>query len=329
MLKGSNEKSASRIPEANRRQALTLAGRRWHANAGAAPRNFLNLGDVSRDELLSLVDAGLSAKRSERVPTQYPGRGGVLLFQKTSTRTRCSFEAALRDLGMQSSFVSWAQSNFTLAAIEDEVRVLSRYYDVIIARVNAHQTLLDLAATAEVPVINGLSDFSHPCQVLSDLVTIKEFFGQIEGIRLAYVGDGNNMCRSLLEAATIVGFDISICTPADYALPAEELTAAKGVAELFTNPRDAVVGADIIYTDTWVSMGQEAETARRLEAFRGFEVNEAVVAAAPAHALIMHCLPAHPGVEISAETLRSKRSIVFDQAENRRHAQRALLEHLL
>jgi len=329
-MKSKAESSTSAIPQANRELGLRRALGHWHERSGSPARHFLNLADIGPDGVRTVVDQGFRSKTlTVRPAPAAKGRSGVLLFQKTSTRTRCSFEVALGDLGLGSCFIPWSQSNFTLGAVEDEARVLSRYYDVIIARVNKHETLVELAAGSEVPVINGLSDYSHPCQALSDLVTIKEFFGQVQGVRITYVGDSNNVCRSLLEASVLAGCHLTICSPTGYTLPADELLAAGASVSSVADPVDAVKNADIIYTDTWVSMGQEADTEVRKVAFKNYSVDAKLVAAAPSHALVMHCLPAHPGLEIDAETLRGPRSIVFEQADNRRHAQRALLEYLL
>jgi len=316
---------------AKRSEALKLAQTSYRQHAAIKPRSFLTLAKLAAGDLQSILDTGLDMKRS---PNDYAdllkGRALALLFQKTSTRTRCSFEQAARELGATSNYIDWRTSNFVLGDLCDEAKVLSRYYDLIVARVNEHQTLKVLAASSEVPVINGLSDRFHPCQALADYMTMAEYFGpDLNGLRLAYIGDGNNVCRSLVHGALALGVHMTLCGPEGYKLDDETLATAKKCVSYVNHPADAVRDADIIYTDTWISMGSEAEAAKRLNAFSFYQVNEDLVSTAPSHALIMHCLPAHPGQEITAEVLRSSRSIVFDQAENRTHAQKALLRWIL
>ena len=319
------------IAHTDRAAALALAACRDADRRAWRPRSFVTLDDLDAGALGHVVDQGLAMKRR---PADYAealaGRAVALLFQKTSTRTRCSFEAAAREMGAHADYLDWSRSNFVLAELSDEIAVMSRFYDLVVARVDRHESLRIMAAHSEVPVVNGLCDRHHPCQAVSDVLTLKEYFGvDLRGLRLAWVGDGNNVCRSLVQAATRFGVEVTLSSPAGYEL--EEVSAAQGGALVrrVADPRAAVEGADVIYTDTSVSMGQEHDAARRMAAFAGWQVNAALMDAAPGHALFMHCLPAHPGVEVTAEVLRSPRSIVLDQAENRKHAQKALLAWLV
>lgn len=312
-------------------RALHLAQHRFDERMKRRPRSFLSLQTVTPEELNQLIRRGIELKRQPRDAAQtLQGLTVALLFQKTSTRTRCSFEKAVVELGGVSSYIDWRSSNFVLADLADEARVLSRYYDLIAARVLAHETLVVMARESEVPVINGMCDREHPCQGLTDYMTIAEYFGEdLDGLRLTYIGDGNNVCRSLVHGAIHLGVRMTICSPEGYALDEETVAAGQGLITRVARPEEAVRTADVIYTDTWVSIGGEIETQERLVAFAPYQVNEELLAHAPAHALFMHCLPAHPGQEVSPEVLRSPRSLVFDQAENRSHAQKALLDWLV
>ena len=314
-----------------RASALSLANRRFVGRAARSPRSFLSLDNATATETASLIARGLEMKHA---PYDFRDvlrdRLMVLLFQKTSTRTRCSFERAARELGAGCWYMDWNLSNFVLADLADEARVLSRYCDVIVSRVMRHKTLEIMAANSEAPVINALCDRYHPCQAVADYLTMAEYFGQdLSGLKLAYIGDGNNVCRSLAHGALQLGVTMAISGPRGYRLDAETLAAGKGKVAYAPTPQDAVRDADVIYTDTWISMGSEDETNERLRAFDGYCVDAALMAVAPASALVMHCLPAHVGWEIGADVLRGPRSLVVDQAENRTHAQKALLEWLL
>ena len=319
------------IAPAHRDAALALATRRDHERRALRPRSFITLDDIDARALSQVVDQALAAKRGLADGAgALAGRSVALLFQKTSTRTRCSFAAAAREAGAQADYLDWSRSNFVLAELRDEIAVLSRYYDLIVARVDRHESLRVMAAHSEVPVVNGLCDRHHPCQAVSDVMTLKEYFGaDLRGLRLAWLGDGNNVCRSLVQAATRSGVEVTLSSPAGHEL--DDVTACQGGALVrrVADPRAAVEGADVVYTDTWVSMGQEAELAARKAALAGWQVDVRLMDAAPRHALFMHCLPAHPGLEVTAGVLRSPRSIVLDQAENRKHAQKALLAWLL
>lgn len=304
-----------------------LARRRYlERKALHVSQHFGKITDYSAEQLARVVRCGLDIKQ-ERLQPGHPLKGKLvgLIFQKTSTRTRCSFERAIQFLGGQSSYISWQDSNFVLSDLEDEARVLSKYYDLIVSRTFSTKTYEVLAANSDVPLINGLCDNHHPCQAVSDMVSLVEYFGKIAGLNVAYVGDGNNVCRSLVEALTLLGARTRIYTPQGYQLDSEVLSWAGDSVELVNNMHDAVKGVDVVYTDTWVSMGQEAETNKRRLDFEGFQVNSEVLQDAADHAIFMHCLPAHPDFEVSSELLRGPRSIVFDQAANRIFGQIGIL----
>jgi ornithine carbamoyltransferase len=312
--------------DTDKNKARDLAGQRFAACALLKPRSFLSIADLDAHEMKHLIHRSLAMKNGTSGPTvDLRGLSLALLFQKTSTRTRCSFENAAFDLGMFSSYIDWRTSNFVLADLCDEIRVLSRYYDFIAARVLESRMLRVMAENSEVPVINGMCDREHPCQALADFTTLAEYFGpHLEGLRMTYVGEGNNVCRSLALGAGKLGIKLTLCCPENYRL--DEESAASTFSSV--SPAEAVSDADVIYTDTWISIGRESETERRLTVFAPYQVNEELLTAAPGHTLVMHCLPAHPGQEIAPAILRGPRSIVFDQAENRLHAQKALLEWL-
>jgi len=263
------------------------------------------------------------------------GKALAMLFEKVSLRTRISFQIAMTDLGGYPIYIKPEDIGGIgkREPVKDMARVLSRYVDGIMARTFEHDTLVELARFSEVPVINALSDFSHPCQAMADILTITEHCGKLAGLKIAYIGDGNNVARSLVFACAKLGMKIAVASPAGYELDADSVAKADGIAAdtvIQTNaPADAVVDADIVYTDTWVSMGQEDEKKQRIKDFEGFQVNTELMKLAPAGARIMHCLPAYRGLEITDEVAESENSIIFDQAENRLHFQRALLKKLL
>lgn len=316
-----------RIERSNRLRAERRGSRR-----GKPERSLLAVSELTAAETVELLAGGLAVKRDpDLLARALAGRSVALLFQKTSTRTRCSFEVGVGEMGGQPVYIDWRTSNFTLGALEDEARVLSRYFDLIMARVYRHGDLVTMKGASEVPIVNGLCDRYHPCQALSDYMTAREYFGDLEGLKIAYVGDGNNVCHSLIEGAVRVGMEIAVAHPAGYA-PDEGIVAAArelGRVTLTDDPRQAVENADVVYTDTWVSMGDEAEKEQRLAAFAGYRVDEALMAHAPDHALVMHCLPAHRGEEISSAVFDSANSVVFDQAENRLHLQKYLMAWIL
>ncbi|HVF59104.1 MAG TPA: ornithine carbamoyltransferase [Thermoanaerobaculia bacterium] len=320
-------------PDSRIAAARQLLAQRRHAKRGKPERSFLSIHEVAPEEFMALLRGGLDAKANpERYRRALADRPVALLFQKTSTRTRCSFEVGVGDMGGQPVYIDWRTSNFTLGELSDEIRVLSRYFDLIMARVYKHEDLLTMREHSEVPVINGLDDRYHPCQGLTDYMTVLEYFGELAGLKLAYIGDGNNVCHSLIDGGAATGVHVAVAHPPGYA-PREDVVErarTKGAEVTITqDPREAVADADVVYTDTWVSMGDEAQTEARLKAFAGFQVDAGLLAAAPDHVLVMHCLPAHRGFEISGEALDSANSVVFDQAENRKHAQKYLMAWIL
>lgn len=300
-------------------------------------RHFLTLADFTREEIETFLetakDLKLKAKRGE-FPPLLAGKSLAMIFEKPSTRTRVSFEVAMYQLGGYALYLS--KNDLQLGrgeTIADTARVLSRYVDCIMARVYSHSTVEELAKYSKVPVINGLSDKYHPTQVLGDLLTIWEKKGRFEGLKLVYVGDGaNNMAHSLLYGATIMGMDITICSPYGYHPDRDVLEKAKGFSkrsgskiEIVTDPKEGVRGADIIYTDVWVSMGQESEKENRLKVFQPYRVDSALISMAKEDVIVMHCLPAHRGEEITDDVMDGPNSVVFDEAENRLHAHKAIL----
>jgi ornithine carbamoyltransferase len=258
------------------------------------------------------------------------GKTLAMIFEKPSLRTRVSFEVAMTHLGGAAIYITPGEIGLgTRESVPDAARVLSGFCDAIMARTFSHDTIVQLAHFSNRPVTNGLSDRSHPCQVMADLLTVREHFGSLSGLTLAYVGDGNNVARSLMEACAVFGLKFRIAVPHGYELHQSDVQTARAVPgfdfHCTTDPREAVKSADIIYTDTWVSMGQENEKAQRLKIFAPYQINTALLSAAPAHAVVMHCLPAYRGVEITDEAMDFDRSIVFQQAENRLHFQKGLL----
>ena len=293
-----------------------------HLTAG----NFLTGEELDRAELAALLDRAAELKRGRdrgEGSGSLLGRAVALIFEKPSTRTRVSFEVGVAELGATPVILRGDELQLTRGeSFGDTGRVLSRYVHGIVIRSGSDERVGDLAREAGVPVINGLTPGHHPCQALADLLTLKERFGELEGLRLAYVGDGNNVARSLAILGRTAGIEVVIASPDGYGIE-------EGLAELTDDPRAAAAGADAIYTDVWVSMGDEAEADRRRSDLAPYQVNDELLAAASDRALALHCLPAHPGEEITAEVLYGERSAVWDQAENRLHAQKALLEKLL
>lgn len=303
-------------------------------------RDLLSLKDLSKQEMELIFNTAHLLKTQSKMgkfPHLLEGKTLAMLFQKTSTRTRVSFETGMVQLGGHALFLSQNDLQLKIGeTILDTARVLSRYVDGIMARVFDHQDILDLAQGAEVPVINGLSDFTHPCQGLTDLFTIWEHQGALPGLTLAYVGDGNNVAHSLIFAGAKFGMHIRLGTPSHYRPANEVIIAAQefckvtgGSLAIFEDPKQAVQGADIVYTDTWVSMGQEKEKEERLRTFRPYQLSTELLCFAKEGALVMHCLPAHRGLEITDEVMDGPQSVIFDQAENRLHVQKAILALLL
>ena len=299
-------------------------------------RDFLRINDWEPAELLTVLDLAdrLKARQGERVPHEaLEGRTLGMIFQKPSTRTRVSFEVGIAQLGGVGLHLAAGDLQLGRGeTIKDTARVLSRYLDGIMIRTFRQEDVDELAEHADVPVINGLTDEFHPCQALADVMTIRERLGGFEGVRVAYLGDGNNVCHSLMVACAKLGLDFVAATPEGYA-PSEEVvgwarTAAAASAssvELTHDARTAAEGADVLYTDVWTSMGQDEERERRLSDLAGFGIDEGMVALASERAVILHCLPAHYGEEITEDVLYGPRSAVWDQAENRLHAQKALM----
>ena len=303
--------------------------------------HFLDLFSWSGKDLWQLIQLAshLKAERWGSGGNRPILKGKVLgmIFQKPSLRTRVSFEVGMKHLGGDAMMLGPAEIGLgKRESIADVARVLSGYVQGIMARVFDHQHVVELAQYASVPVINGLSDSQHPCQAMADILTIYEHFGRLEGLKLAYIGDGNNVAASLLAACAQFGIHYSIATPVGYELPAQTMVDTAPHArrtgitiETFTDPKPAVFEADIIYTDTWVSMGQEEDTKKREEAFQCFQVNAELLAHAKKEAVVLHCLPAHRGQEITDEVMDGPQSLVFEQAENRLHAQKAILVRLM
>ena len=300
--------------------------------------DFLAISDFTSEQLMGLLDESRALKavyKSGQRDLCLAGKTLAMLFEKPSLRTRISFQVAMTDLGGTAIYLKPEDIGIIgkREPAKDMARVFSRYVDGIMARTFAHETLVELDQWASVPVINALSDWSHPCQAMADLMTILEHFSKLEGLTLAYVGDGNNVARSLAFACAKFKMKYNIATPAGYALDSETLRQANAIqADTVTaaaSTSQAVQNADVIYTDTWVSMGQEDEKQKRIADFQGFQVNTELLAKAPSHAKIMHCLPAYRGYEITDEVAESDNCIIFDQAENRLHFQRALLKKLL
>jgi ornithine carbamoyltransferase len=305
----------------------------------AAKRDLLSIADV-RDDLVALLELAASIKNRTKAGEPYEplrGKSLAMIFEKPSTRTRVSFEVGMTQLGGHALFLN--PNDLQLGrgeTIADSARVLSRYVDGIMYRAFRRENMVELARNATVPVINGLDDKEHPCQIIADLFTIREHKGDLKGLRLAYVGDGNNVCNSLLLGASIVGMHMTAACPKGFEPDAELLGRARKVAketgsELHTvqDPPQAAKDADILYTDVWVSMGQENERAERERLFRPYQVNAALLSVGHPEAIVMHCLPAHRGLEITDEVMDGPQSVVFDQAENRLHAQKAILARFL
>ncbi len=290
-------------------------------------RNFLTGEEFGAFELGKLLDraAELKAGRGKGVGADsLAGKSIALVFERPSTRTRISFEVGVAELGANPIVLRGDEMQVSRGeSVADTARVLSRYVDAIVIRSGSHQAVSELAEIADVPVVNGLTPLHHPCQALADLLTMRERFGELEGLRLAYVGDGNNVARSLGILGELAGVEVVVAAPSGYQL--EEGHEVK----LTRDPRAAADGSDALYTDVWVSMGDEAEADRRRADLAPFRLDADLLAAAKDRAIVLHCLPAHPGEEITAEVLYGERSAVWDQAENRLHAQKALLEALI
>jgi ornithine carbamoyltransferase len=303
-------------------------------------KDLLDVATMPRKQIEHLLRLAATLKAKQRRATPHPlltGKTLGLLFQKPSTRTRVSFEAGMNQLGGHTLVLPIGDSQLSRGeTVADTARVLSRYLDAIVIRTYDHAVVEEWAAEADIPVINGLTDHSHPCQALSDLFTIQEIKGRLKGLTLAYVGDGNNVANSLIEAGAKMGMRVAVGCPVGYQPDQHvvdrarlEAEATGGEIEILENPQVAVKEADVVYTDVWISMGREREQARRLKILSSYQLNGRLMQRAKPDAIVMHCLPAHRGEEISAEALDGPQSVVIDQAENRLHMQKAILVQLL
>jgi ornithine carbamoyltransferase len=300
--------------------------------AGLKGRSFTRVADWSPDELVEVLDLADDLKRRQQAREEHhllPGRALGMIFQKPSTRTRVSFEVGIYQLGGTALYLSAGDLQLGRGeTIKDTAVVLSRYLDGIMIRTFAQSDVEELAANASIPVINGLTDSSHPCQALADVMTIRERFGRFDGLKVVYLGDGNNVCASLMVACAKLGMEFVAATPASYRPPEEAVRIARdagGSVELTDDPRAAAEGADVLYTDVWTSMGQDAEREQRLRDLAGFGIDAELVQRAGDDVIVLHCLPAHYGEEITEDVLYGPRSAVWDEAENRLHAQKALM----
>ncbi len=296
-------------------------------------KDLLKLMDLSREDILKILDVADQMKYNQKhglTHNYLQGKTLAMIFEKNSTRTRVSFETGMFQLGGHALFLSGKESQIGRGEpIEDTARVLSRYCDGIMIRTYSQADVEKLAKYATIPVINGLTDFAHPCQVLADLMTIREHQTKLDGLKLAFIGDGNNMANSLIVGGLKCGMDVSVACPEGYDPDPQVLDFAKRVEgvrfELCRRPEDAVAGADVVITDVWASMGQEDEKAVREQAFAGYQVNDTLMGLANEGAMVQHCLPAHRGEEITAEVFEAHADEIFDEAENRLHAQKAVL----
>lgn len=299
-------------------------------------KNLLSILDLNTSDIYNLMHRA-HEMTAEPPSEALSGKTVALLFEKPSLRTRASFDVAAHQLGSHPLYMGPEEVALGVReAVSDVARVLSRYVDCVVARVFSHAALEELGKYASVPVVNGLSDWEHPCQILADLQTIHEHKGALEGLKIVFVGDGNNVARSLCLGAASMGAKFAIASPPGYSLDEGTLELARERASAwdkdvaaFEDPREALAGADVVYTDVWTSMGQEAEVEARRRAFRGYMVDEDLLSCASQEAILMHPLPAHYGEEVPAGMLEHPRSVVFDQAENRLHAQKAVLEFIM
>lgn len=299
-------------------------------------KDFLTIWDLSKNEIENLIKRALEFKSGvDKNKCPLIGKSIGLFFEKPSTRTRVSFEVGIYQLGGQSIYLNPREIQLGRGeSIADTARVLSRYLNGIILRTYSHASIEEFASHATVPVVNGLSDFHHPCQALADLMTIMEKKEKLKGIRLAYIGDGNNVANSLIEAAARTGINITIACPEGYEPNPDVIDRARNSADageiiILRNPKEAAGRADVIYTDVWVSMGQEAEAEKKKSKFKNYQINSQLLQCAKHDVIVLHCLPAHRGEEITDEVMDGPNSAVFDQAENRLHTEKALLEFLI
>jgi len=299
-------------------------------------RDLLSIRDLGADDLRWILDEAGRLKKLRKKGVPHPllqGKSLGMIFEKSSTRTRVSFEVGMYELGGHALFLNPRDLQLGRGEeIRDTARALSRYVHGVMIRAYRHTTLEEYARYSDVPIVNGLSDREHPCQVLADLMTIRERFRTLDGIRVAWIGDGNNVCHSLILSAALTGIQVAVATPRNYRPDPGVVAAAQaggGKVTLTTDPERAVKDADAVYTDVWVSMGEEEEREKRLRAFQGYAITRELMSSAADRAIVLHCLPAHRGEEISDEVMEGPASAVWDQAENRLHAQKALLVLLL
>ena len=294
-------------------------------------KDFLTVHDLAKGEILDLIETALRFKKQGReVKRTLVGYTLGLIFEKASTRTRISFETAMFRLGGQTLFLSKGETQMARdESVSDTARVISRYLDGLAMRTYSQQVVEEMARWAEIPVINALTDRYHPCQVLSDLMTVQEKKRQIEGLKIAWVGDGNNVAHSWIDAAHVLGFELTLACPPGYHPHPSVLSQAGKHVRVIEDPREAAQRADVINTDVWASMGQDSQRKKRIADFKGYQVNEALVRLGKPDVIVMHCLPAHRGEEIASEVLEGPHSVVFDQAENKLHLHMALLEKLI
>ena len=295
-------------------------------------KHLLKMLDLSKEEILDILNLADQLKYENKNGIEHhilKGKTLGMIFQKSSTRTRVSFETGMYQLGGQALFLSNRDLQIGRGEpVQDTARVLSRYLDGIMIRTFEQKEVEDLAKYGSIPVINGLTDFCHPCQVLADLMTIREFKGRFEGLKMCYIGDGNNMANSLIVGGLKVGMEVSIACPKDYQPAAEVLEFAKGYGDKFSMtdvPLEAAKDADVLFTDVWTSMGEEAETEKRKIAFKGYQINDDIMAVAKADAMVHHCLPAHREEEITEKVFEAHANEIFEEAENRLHAQKAVM----
>ncbi len=299
-------------------------------------KHLLKLGDLTSQEILEILDLADQLKYEQKNGIEHPylkGKTLGMIFQKASTRTRVSFETGMVQLGGYPLFLSSADLQIGRGEpVQDTARVLSRYLDGIMIRTYAQKEVEDLAKFGSIPVINGLTDFAHPCQILADLMTIREHKKHLEGRRLAWIGDGNNMANSMIVGTLKMGMQIAVACPEGYEPDAGVLAFAREYGDRFSlvrDPKEAAADADVVVTDVWASMGQEGDAAVRREAFRGYQINDALLAVAKPDAMVQHCLPAHRGEEITEDVLEAHAGEIFDEAENRLHAQKAVMVLLM
>jgi ornithine carbamoyltransferase len=298
-------------------------------------KDFLTVLDLSPDEFNGLIKRSIELKSGvDANKCPLIGKSIGLLFEKSSTRTRVSLEVGVYQLGGKSIYMNPKEIQIGRGeTIHDSAMVLSRYLNGIIIRTYSHSTLTEFASYASIPVVNGLSDLHHPCQALADLMTVYEKKGKLKGLRLAFIGDGNNVAHSLIEAASLTGMHIILACPKGYEPDPDVMekarTSSSGQITVIREPAEAAANADVVYTDVWVSMGQEKDAARKKRKFRKYQINGELLSHAKKNALVLHCMPAHRGEEITDDVMDSPQSAVFDQAENRLHTQKALLEFLL